>query len=396
VKCPSTWTSRESTEFFLKLENEQRTGSFKIRGATNKMQQLTSAQRRRGVICSSAGNHAQGVALAARALGIKAQVVMPETTPVVKIEATRALGAEVVLKGDYYDEAYTHAMALASSRNLVFIHPYDDEAIMAGQGTIGLEIMDGLPDADTVIVPLGGGGLISGVATAIKAIRPETRVIGVVSHQSSGMMDLFQIQANGKRRPARETKRPSSSAESSAGTAPATIAEGIAIKRPSERVFNTYIRRLVDDIVAVDDDEIAQAIVYLLEKMKTVAEGAGAAAMAAAMFRRLDLGHKACVVVCGGNIDINVLGKVIERGQRLRSRLARLTVVVDDLPGNLNRLTGVIAGCRANILEVLHDRVDSRLGLRETRIDLLVETTSQGHIKDIENRLAESGFRLLP
>jgi threonine dehydratase len=381
-RCPSSF-GVPGTEIFLKMENEQLTGSFKIRGAMNRMRTLTSDERSRGVVASSAGNHAQGLAYAARAMGVAAHIVMPVTTPIVKINATKALGANVILRGDFYDEAYAYAKELESQKGYVFVHPYQDHNIIAGQGTIGLEILESLPDLDSLIVPIGGGGLISGIATAAKTLKPSIRVIGVVSNQAPGMMHLWR----GEQMP-----------ESSGGKKKiSTIAEGIAIKSPSPVMHERYISRLVDQIVAVDDDEIAQAIAFLVEKVKTVTEGSGAAGVAALMAQgaQLNLGQKSCVVLCGGNIDLNVMAKVIERGLRRENRLARIAVVVDDLPGNLNRLTSVMAESRANILEVYHDRVSPELGMRETRIDLLVEISSADHLQEIHEALAAQGFKIV-
>ena len=368
------------TELYLKCEHEQLTGSFKIRGAMNKMNSLTKEERARGVICSSAGNHAQGVAFAAKALGVTAHIVMPVTTPIVKINATKSYGANVILSGDFYDEAYAHAKKLVEEKGYVFISPYQDAHIIAGQGTIALEILEDLKNLDSIVVPIGGGGLISGIATAAKAIHPKIRIIGVVSDQAPGMKNLFE------HKQAMDPKKRI-----------ATIAEGIAVKNPSPQMYDTYISKLVDQVVAVSDDEIAKAIVFLIEKGKLVTEGSGAAGFAAVMSRgdKLGLGKKSCVVLCGGNIDMTVMSKVIERGLREEHRLARLTLVVDDLPGNLNRLTTVMASMRANILEVYHDRVSPELGLRETRIDFLVETASLDHISEIKTALKEQGFKII-
>lgn len=370
-----------TTELWLKLENEQLTGSFKVRGALNKMNSLTAEERKLGVVASSAGNHAQGVALAAKSLGVSAQIVMPVTTPIVKVNATRSHGAEVILHGEVYDEAYAYAKELERDKGLVFVHPYQDPEVIAGQGTIGLEILEDIQDLDSVVVPIGGGGVISGIAIALKAKKPAIRILGVVSNQASGMMHLFR----GESEPAADKKR-----------RVATIAEGIAVKSPSALMFSTYISPLVDQVVEVDDNEIAQAIVFLLEKGKTVTEGAGAAGLAAVMAKKdLNLGKKSCVVLTGGNIDLNVMAKVIERGLRREHRLARLAVVCEDLPGTLNRLTHVMADERANILEVYHDRVSPELGLRETRIDLLVETASNKHIDKIQESLKSFGFKVI-
>ena len=367
------------TELWLKMENEQATGSFKIRGALNKMNSLKADERRHGVVASSAGNHAQGVAFAAKSLGVAAHIVMPVTTPIVKVNGTRSYGAEVILQGEVYDDAYTHAKELEQDKGYVFVHAFQDPEVIAGQGTIGLEILEDIPDLETVVVPIGGGGLISGIATAIKAVKPEVRILGVVSSQAPGMMHLFR----GESEPA--TKKHV-----------ATIAEGIAVKSPSALMFSTYISPLIDQVVEVDENDIAQAIVFLLEKGKTVAEGAGAAGLAAILAKKgLNLGKKSCVVITGGNIDLNVMAKVIERGLRREHRLARLAVVCEDLPGNLNRLTNVMAEERANILEVYHDRVSPELGIRETRIDLLVETASVEHIDRIRTALKALGFKIV-
>ncbi len=378
------------TQLYFKYENEQLTGSFKIRGALNRMSLLTPEERSRGVVASSAGNHAQGVAYGAKIFGVRAHIVMPVTTPIVKINATKSYGAEVILHGEYYDEAFAFAKELEKEKGYVFVHPYQDAGVIAGQGTIGLEILEDLSDLDSVVVPIGGGGLCSGIATAMKALKPSLKIIGVVSNQAPGMRELF----NGKKHPTQAKSAPVPKRVIS------TIAEGIAIKSPSAQMFDSYISKLVDEIVEVDDNEVAQAIVLLLEKAKTVTEGAGAAGVAAVLTsvlsgRMLDLGKKSCVVLCGGNIDLNVMAKVIERGLRQEHRLARLTVVCEDLPGNLNRITNVMAENRANILEVYHDRVSPELGLRETRIDLLVETASDEHIQKIQAALKAAGFKLV-
>lgn len=384
-RCPDEFKIPGS-EIFLKCENEQLTGSFKSRGALVKMNSLTQTERDRGVIASSAGNHAQGVAFAAKALGVRAHIVMPHTTPIVKVNGTRAHGAEVILHGEVYDDAYTFAKNLEKEMGYTFVHPYQDPYVIAGQATIGLEIFEDLSDVDTVVVPIGGGGIISGIATALKHLRPNIKVIGVVSSQAPAMMQL----KNG-------------ATELTIKNRLSTIAEGIAVKTPSPLMFDTFISPLVDQIIEVDDNDIAQAIVFLLEKGKTVSEGAGAAGLAALMKYSqmqtpsldLKLGQKVCVVITGGNIDLNVMAKVIERGLRREHRLARLTVVVDDVPGNLNRITTVMAENRSNILEVYHDRVSPELGIRETRIDLLVETASDEHINQIKSSLRAQGFKIL-
>ena len=363
------------TQLYFKFENEQLTGSFKLRGAYNKMLSLSPDERRRGVVASSAGNHAQGVALAAKLLGIQANIVMPETAPIVKIEATQNYGAKVILSGEAYDDAYQHAHKLEKENGYVFVHPYEDEKIIAGQGTIGLEIFEDLNDLDSVIVPIGGGGLISGIAFALKSLRREVRVNGVDSNPPPNMKRMFE---NQRLEPI--SKRVS------------TIADGIAVKTPSEKMKN-ILQKYVDEIVEVDDDQIAQAMVLLLNYSKTVVEGSGAAGLAAVLGHSLKLGKKSCIVLGGGNVDLNIMTKVIERGQRRNHHVARFAVVVDDLPGSLLKVSTVLANARANVLEVYHDRVSPEVGLRETRIDLLVETSSEAHAAKISDSLKEAGFR---
>ncbi|MGZ3806191.1 MAG: threonine ammonia-lyase [Pseudobdellovibrionaceae bacterium] len=364
-------------EVYLKFENTQRTGSFKIRGAYNKIANLTSEEKKRGVVASSAGNHAQGVALSASFAGVSATIVMPENAPLTKINATKGYGANVILKGEIYDDAYEHARFLEKENGFVFVHPYEDPSIIAGQGTIGLELFERLPDLDSVVIPIGGGGLISGISTALKALNPKLKIIGVQSDQAAGMSQLFHNQ------------NPQSKKRIS------TIADGIAIKYPSQLIYETFISKNVDEIVTVSDDEIAEAIVFLLERAKALTEGSGAAAMAAVMNKKLKLGKKTCVILSGGNVDLNVVSKIIEKGQTKRGRLVELSVVVDDLPGNLNRLTKAIAEQKANILEVHHDRISQGLFLRETRIDFVLETSSPEHIEKIKEALITAGGKIL-
>lgn len=383
VKCTDLDLSLSASELYgmnvhLKFENTQRTGSFKIRGAYNKIMNLTSEEKARGVVASSAGNHAQGVALSSKLAGVKSTIVMPETAPLNKILATRHYGGEVILKGEIYDDAYEYAKELEKKEGYTFVHPYQDPHVIAGQGTIGLEILSQLPDVDSVIVPIGGGGLISGISLAIKTLKPSCRVFGVQSDQTPGMSQLFQKQS-----PELKNKRIT------------TIADGIAIKRPSPEMYSEFISKYVDDIVTVSDDDIAEAIVYLIERMKTVTEGSGAAGFAALMKHKLNYGKNTCVLLCGGNIDLNIISKVIERGQIKRGRIAKMSVVVEDMPGNLQRLTQIIANEKANIMEVNHDRVTHGLSLRETRIDFFLETTSFDQIRKIEVEIEKVGGKIL-
>jgi len=364
-------------EVFLKFENTQRTGSFKIRGAYNKIINMSLDEKKRGVVASSAGNHAQGVALSAALAGVKATIVMPINAPLTKVNATRGYGADVILHGEIYDDAYEHARHLEKEKGYVFVHPYEDPYIIAGQGTIGLELHEKVPDLDSVVIPIGGGGLISGISTALKTLNPKIRIIGVQSEQAPGMSQLFHHQT------------PDGSKKIS------TIADGIAIKKPSQIVYESFIAKNVDEVVTVTDNELAEAIVFLLERAKTMVEGSGAAAMAAVMNKKLNLGKKTCVILSGGNVDLNVIAKIIEKGQIKRGRLAELSVVVDDMPGNLNRLTKAIADQRANILEVHHDRISQGLFLRETRIDFVLETSSPEHIQKIKDALIAAGGKIL-
>lgn len=365
------------SEVYFKFENTQRTGSFKFRGAYNKIANLTAAEQARGIVACSAGNHAQGVALSATLMGVKSTIVMPENASINKATATRAYGANVVLKGEIFDEAYDQARELEKEHGYTFVHPYQDPFVIAGQGTIGLEIMEKVADLDTVIVPIGGGGLISGIALAVKTINPKVRIIGVQSDRAPGMAHLYN------KKPLEYVKRSP------------TIADGIAIKNPSQVMLDNFISKYVDQVVTVTDDEISEAIVFLMERTKAVAEGSGAAAMAAAMSGTLNLGKKCCIIISGGNIDLNIVSKIIDRGQTLRGKLCEISTIVDDLPGNLNRLTEVIAKQKANILEVRHDRVSKGLSLRETRIDFVLETTSIEHVEKIQRALEDAGAKVI-
>ncbi len=365
------------SDVYYKFENTQLTGSFKIRGALNKISQLTAEEKAKGVVASSAGNHAQGVALSANKAGVKATIVMPVHAPLVKIQATKDYGAEVILHGEIYDEAYEKARSLEKEFSYTFVHPYEDPLVIAGQGTIGLELHEAIPDLTSVVIPIGGGGMISGIATALKALNPKIKIYGVQSAQTPGMERLYHHQ-------------PLLDARKGIGT----IADGIAIKRPSQIMYESFISKLVDDIVTVTDEEIAEAIVFLVERAKTVVEGSGAAGVAALMHRKLNLGAKSCVLLSGGNIDLNLISKVIDKGLSRKGRLAELSVVVDDMPGNLNRLTKEIAELGANILQVHHDRASHGLGLRETRIDFLLETTSLEHVQQIKVALIKVGARI--
>ncbi len=360
---------------YLKLENLQRTGSFKERGALNKLLTLTKEQRQRGVIAASAGNHAQGVAFHATQLGVRSQIVMPQATPLVKVVSTRNFGADVILHGANYDEACEEALRLCAEQDLTFIHPFDDPDVIAGQGTIGLELLEQVPNLEAVVVPIGGGGLISGIACALKESNPAIRVIGVEPEKLPSMLR------------AREAGAPITI------PAQATIADGIAVRRAGDFTL-PLVTRYVDEIVTVDDEEIASSILMLLEQEKTLAEGAGAAALAALLQQKTGLSsQRTAVLVCGGNIDVTLLAKIIERGLVKDGRQLRLRVYLLDRPGALFQLTRILAEQRANIVETLHNRAYYGVSLAETVIDITLETRGTAHITAICQALTLADFR---
>ncbi len=361
-------------QLYLKTENLQVTGSFKLRGAYYKISQLTEDERSKGVIACSAGNHAQGVALAATSMGIKSIICMPDGAPIMKVENTKRLGAQVELVPGAYDEAHDRAVELQKETGMTFIHPYDDELVMAGQGSIGLEILEQLPDVEAVIVPIGGGGLISGVAFAIKALRPEVKVYGV---QAAGAASMYKAYHEKHYCTLDYVK---------------TLADGIAVKTPGE---NTYeiISKYVDDIVTVSEDEISAAILTLMEKQKLVAEGAGATPVAAALFNKLPIeGKKSVCLVSGGNIDVNILSRVITRGLVTGGRLAHLVVNLEDKPGQLKRVIDIVSKYGANVVSVHHDRSDANMPITSCILKLSLETRDIKQIKEIIEHLEADGF----
>jgi len=362
-------------EVYLKLENLQMTGSFKERGALNRIAMLTSEQANRGVIAASAGNHAQGVAYHATKRGIRAVIVMPLTTPLVKVTATRDFGAEVILHGANYDEAFIEATRLCAEQNLMFIHPFDDAAVMAGQGTIGLELLEQVQQLEAVVVPIGGGGLIGGIACAIKESRPEIRIVGVQTSRLPSMAAAV------------DAHRPVTI------DAATTIADGIAVRRAGDLTL-PMVERYVDEIVTVDEDEIASAILMLLEREKTLAEGAGAVALAALLQHRTSLqGAHTAVLVCGGNIDVTLLSRIIERGMVQDGRLIRLRIVLLDKPGALHDLTRLIASHNANIVDTLHNRAYYGVNLGDTAIDITMETRGRDQVAELLEALTAEGYK---
>jgi threonine dehydratase len=371
-----TLSKLTGTNALLKLENLQMTGAYKERGALNKLLQLPAAERERGLIAASAGNHAQAVAYHAGRLGVKATIVMPEATPIMKVANTRAHGARVVLHGANYDEAYAEARRLEHTEHLTFVHPFDDPDVIAGQGTVALEILEQDPEVDAVLVPIGGGGLVSGVGAVVKALRPGAKVVGVEAEVLPSMLQALEAG-----RPV--TLEPAN-----------TVADGIAVKRAGDLTFE-HVRRLVDEVVTVSEEEIASAILYLLEREKTVVEGAGAVTVAALMqhkVRGLE-GRRVVSIVSGGNIDVNLVARVIERGLVKDGRLVRVSVALQDKPGQLAKVSAIVANHRANVIEVHHTRAFShRFG--DTTLQLTLETRGLEHVEEILRALRERGYQV--
>lgn len=367
----------EDTLLYLKTENLQKTGSFKLRGAYYKISRLSEEEKKKGVIACSAGNHAQGVALAATANGIRSLICLPEGAPISKVEATRGYGAEICLVPGVYDDAYKRAMELKEEHGYTFIHPFDDEDVIAGQGTVGLEILSQLPDVEAIVVPIGGGGLISGVAFAVKSVNPAVKVYGV---QAAGAPSMVNSLRDGH-----VESLPSVS----------TIADGIAVKQPGAHTFD-YCRRYVDGVVTVTDDEIAAAILALLEKEKIVAEGAGAVPLAAVMAGKLPglKGKKVCCLVSGGNIDVTIMNRVIMRGLIMSGRQCTLNIELLDKPGQLVEVSTIIAQCGANVTGVHHEHANAGSAVIGCFLRIDVETRNFEHIALIKRRLTEAGFRI--
>jgi threonine dehydratase len=362
---------------FLKAESLQKSGSFKIRGAYNKISQLSDEEKLRGVIAASAGNHAQGVALAAKLNGIKATIVLPETAPLTKIAATRGFGAEVVLHGFTFDEAVAHSREMQEAHGYTYVHAFDDETVIAGQGTIGLELVEGIPDLSTVIVPIGGGGLISGIATAVKSLRPNARVIGVQAQNVAWVNPSL---------------RAGHAVIAETGQ---TIADGIAVKNPGEMTL-PIIREYVDEVVEVNEEEIARAIFFCVQNKRLVVEGAGAAGLAALLAKKIDFrpDTNVCAVLCGGNIDANLLARVLEHVLVRQGRYIMLKLLVLDRPGMLATLLNKVAETRANVIEVFHRRAMWLAPLGRVGIEMLLEVRDDEHARDVEKYLEQSGYHV--
>jgi threonine dehydratase len=371
-----TFSSMSGTEVYLKLENLQATGSFKLRGATFKIQSHLNRIGPQGVVAASAGNHAQGVALAAKRAGLPATIVMPEWASITKQEATKGYGGHVLLEGQSIGDAINKACELAEAGR-TFIHPFDDPDIIAGQGTIGIEILEDLPDTDIILVPIGGGGLVSGIAIAAKALRSEVHIIGVQTEACPG---AYQARENG--RPTRVDAKKS-------------IADGIAVKQVGDLTF-PIIQEKVDEIVLVKEEEIAEAILMLLERKRILAEGAGACPLAALLggYVKLNKGQKAVLVISGGNVDSHLLDRVIRKGLFCHGRIMRISVCLEDVPGSLARLLHIIAQIKANVLNIYHARSERDLAIHLSRVELELETRGQDHIREILDELENAGYEV--
>ncbi|HEG2606260.1 threonine ammonia-lyase [Campylobacter sp. W0066.1] len=363
------------TDVFLKCENLQKTGAYKIRGAYNTIANLTKEQKQAGVIAASAGNHAQGVAISAKKFGIEAVIVMPEATPLLKVSATKNLGAKVILKGDNFDEAYAYALNYAKEHHLNFIHPFENESIIAGQGTLMLEMLDEISDLDMILAPVGGGGLISGVASAAKQINPAIKVVGVSAKGAPAMYESFKSKKMINSKAVR------------------TIADGIAVRDVNKINFD-IILECVDDFIQVDDEEIANAVLYLLEKHKITVEGAGASAVAALLHKKIDLkNHKKIgVILSGGNIDVQMLNIIIEKGLFKAFRKMLINVTLIDKPGALSALSDAIKEAQANIVKIDYDRFSTKLEYGDAMISITLETKGKEHQELVRKILYDKGF----
>ena len=382
IRTPLTYSTMLSElvecEVHLKLENLQLTGAYKVRGALNKISKLTESEKAAGIIASSAGNHAQGVALAAKKNGIEATIVMPETTPLSKILGTKRFGANIVLHGKFYDEAYQYAKTLQQEKGLTFIHPFNDPDIISGQGTVGLEIFEDMKDLDIVVIPIGGGGLISGISTALKELNPKIKIIGV---EATNMAAMNQSIIEDKLVKIPKMK---------------TIADGIAVTEVKDLTFN-IVKKNVDEIVTVSESEMAHSVMQLLEVEKILAEPSGAASFAAIYYNKIKniKGKKIGLVISGGNIDLNFLDKIIERGLIADGRLLNFKVIVPDNPGMISEVSSIIGSAGANILDIFHDRFNPYSNFKQTQVKFTIETKGHEHVKEILSQIEESGFTVV-
>jgi threonine dehydratase len=373
----SSSSLKPSTHMYLKTENLQVTGSFKVRGAYYKISQLSAEQKKAGVIACSAGNHAQGVALSATKNGIKSVVCMPDGAPISKVEATKSYGAEVVLVPGVYDDAYNKALELQKEKGYTFVHPFDDEDVIAGQGTIGLEILNQLENIDAVVVPIGGGGLISGVAFAIKSLKPQIKVYGVQAANAPSMFESIKQ----KKQITLDTV--------------STFADGIAVKHPGDNTFE-LVSKYVDEVVTVTEDEIAMAILTLMERQKLIAEGAGAVSVAAVLADKVPVDGKNVVcVVSGGNIDVNILSRVLTRGLKSSGRNVNMQIALEDKPGQLVLVSTIISKCGGNIINVRYERSDLNMPISSCYLTIGMETKNFDHIKLIKEKLTEAGLKIV-
>lgn len=378
LSSSKTFSEMSGAEVYLKYENQQKTGSFKVRGAYNKIMKRYEQGGLQAVVASSAGNHAQGVAFAASQIGVPATIVMPRSTPIAKVSATEGYGAKVVLHGAIYDEAYAKACEIVEEEGAEFIHPFDDEDVMAGQGTIALEILSDLPTVDMIFVPAGGGGLISGISACVKQINPRIQVIGVQAEGANSIVASFQ----------KEKIMPSSSVH--------TIADGIAVKTPGEKTMG-YINQYVDKMVTVSDAEIAAAILLLLERTKQVVEPSGAAPLAAVLNQKIDIaGKKVCCVLSGGNIDMSFIHKIVEKGLVTRGRHLKFSTIMPDAPGALERFAHLVADNNANIIRFQHDRVQADLDIGDAIIHVVCEVGGKEHGERLLAALRKNGYQILP
>jgi threonine dehydratase len=375
VRRSETLSALTGSDFHLKMENFQITGSFKVRGALNKIQSLTAAERARGVVAASAGNHAQGVAYAARQAGVACDIFMPEEASIAKVVATKGYGARVHLKGRDYQDAFEHASAYAKEKGAVYVHAFDDDAIIAGQGTIGIEMVADTPKVDTVLVPIGGGGLISGIAAAVKGLNPKIKVIGVQAAGASTIAPSLQ-------------KGAPVVLESAD-----TMADGIAVRKVGTHTWQ-HIAKLVDQVVTVEEPEIAAAILFLLERVKVVAEGAGAVTLAAAMSGKVDLkGRTAIALVSGGNIDLTLVSRILRRGLVKEGRVAVIAGEISDRPGSLAAFLALLGKHKASVIDLHHDRDRLDISLNRTGVEVHVETRGPDHIAELRRVLAEAGYK---